>query len=215
MRIPKRLANLMARPRTFDTETVLSAAMHRFRQSGYERISIKDLERATGLTSGSLYNSYTSKEGLFRAALEHYVETVVKGRIAAFAGPSATLDDLGQLFLSIWDMPQADGFGCLVTNSAVEFGPDAPAFAADKVAEGLAVAGDGIHSVLVRELGEEDGEREAAHLTLVYHGILVLSRSGTLTDEHRQSIRDAFDRLKRIALERRRQTATNNGENDA
>ena len=194
----------MARPRSFDTDQVLSAAMHRFRQQGYERVSIKDLEQATGLTSGSLYNSYGSKDGLFRAALDHYVETVVKGRIAAFAGLDATLDDLEELFLSIWEMPQADGFGCLVTNSAVEFGPNAPAFAADKVAAGLDIAADGIRSVLTRELGPDMGQSEAAHLALVYHGVLVLSRSGALTDGHRDAIRADFQRLRQLAAARRR-----------
>lgn len=189
----------MARPRSFDSDMVLSAAMHRFRRMGYERVSIKDLEEATGLTSGSLYNSFGSKDGLFRAALDHYVETVVRGRIRAFAGAAATLDDLEQLFLSLWEMPQADGFGCLVTNSAVEFGPNAPAFAADKVAEGLAIAGEGIRSVLVRELGGEEGGREAAQLALVYHGILVLARAGTLAIEHRQAVQITFDRLRRAA----------------
>jgi len=189
----------MARPRSFNPDTILQAAMHRFRRMGYERVSIKDLEAATGLTSGSLYNSFGSKDGLFRAALEHYVETVVRGRIAAYAGPAATLDDLEQLFLSLWEMPQADGFGCLVTNSAVEFGPDAPPFAADKVAEGLAIAGNGIRSVLLRELGPDEGEREAAHLALVYHGILVLARSGTLNAGHSEAVRTTFDRLRRIA----------------
>lgn len=188
----------MARPRLFDPQAVLSAAMHCFRARGYARVSIKDLEQATGATSGSLYNSYESKEGLFRAALDHYVDVVVKGRIEAFAGPEAGLDDLENLFLSIWEMPQADGFGCLVTNSAVEFGPDAPPFAAGKIAEGLSIAAEGIRSVLIRTLGEEDGEREAAHLALVYHGMLVLSRSGTLGEDHRRSIRDLFARLKRI-----------------
>jgi TetR/AcrR family transcriptional repressor of nem operon len=192
----------MARPRSFDTDAVLSAAMHCFRRQGYERVSIKDLEHATGLTSGSLYNSYGSKDGLFSAALEHYVETVVKGRIGAFAGPAATLSDLEHLFLSIWEMPQADGFGCLVTNSAVEFGPGAPSFAADKVAEGLGVAAEGIRSVLVRALGSEQGEMEASHLALVYHGVLVLSRSGTLTHDHRDAIRATFERLRRIASQR-------------
>ena len=191
----------MARPRSFDTSAVLSAAMHCFRRQGYERVSIKDLEQATGLTSGSLYNTYGSKDGLFRSALGHYVETVVRGRIGAFAGPAASLDDLEQLFLSIWEMPQADGFGCLVTNSAVEFGPGVPSFAADKVAEGLAVAADGIRAVLVRTLGSERGEQEAAHLALVYHGVLVLSRSGTLSDAHRQSINATFDRLRRLSAE--------------
>lgn len=205
----------MPRPRSFDVDAVLSAAMHCFRREGYERVSIKELEQVTGLTSGSLYNSYGSKDGLFRTALDHYVQTIVKGRIAAFAGPAATLDDLEQLFLSIWEMPQADGFGCLITNSAVEFGPNAPGFAADKVAEGLEVAADGIRSVLVRELGKEQGEQEAAHLALVYHGMLVLSRSGKLTSDHRHAIRAAFDRLRQMASERQSLKSPLKGEADA
>ena len=187
----------MARPRTFVADNVLSAAMHRFRRDGYERVSIKDLEQVTGLTSGSLYNSYGSKDGVFRAALDHYVETVVRGRLQAFAGPSATLEDLEHLFLSIWDMPQADVFGCLVTNSAVEFGPNAPSFAADKVAEGLDIAAAGIRSVLLRELGETVGAQEAAHLALVYHGVLVLSRAGVLSTGHKEAITSAFARLRK------------------
>jgi TetR/AcrR family transcriptional regulator, transcriptional repressor for nem operon len=189
----------MARPRSFDPDSVLTAAMHCFRRLGYERVTIKDLEQATGVSSGSLYNSYESKEGVFRAALDHYLATVVGARIAAFARPSANLDDLEQLFLSIWEMPQADGFGCLVTNSAVEFGPNAPEFAADKIARGLELAGNGIRSVLMRELGPEEGDREAEHLALVYHGVLVLSRSATLTPGHRQAVRETFDRLRRLA----------------
>ncbi len=189
----------MARPRSFDPDTVLSAAMHCFRRQGYERVSIKDLEQATGLTSGSLYNSYASKEGVFRAALDHYVRNVVAGRIQAFAGPQATLDDLEQLFLSLWEMPQADGFGCLVTNSAVEFGPEAPAFAAPLVAQGLEIAGEGIRSVLVRVLGPEAGACEADHLALVYHGTLVLSRAGMLGPEHRRAVHAAFDCLRAMA----------------
>lgn len=193
----------MARPRSFDADSVLDAAMHCFRRQGYERVSIKDLEQATGVSSGSLYNSYESKEGVFRAALDHYLKTVIGGRMQAFAGPSAKLDDLEQLFLSIWEMPQADGFGCLVTNSAVEFGPNAPEFAADKIARGLELAGNGIRSVLVRELGPEEGEREAGHLALVYHGVLVLSRSDTLTRAHREAVQKTFDRLRRAAAARR------------
>ena len=43
----------MVRNRSFREEEVLSAAMEAFRRNGYGGVSIKDLERATGLTSGS------------------------------------------------------------------------------------------------------------------------------------------------------------------
>ena len=103
--------------------------------------------------------------------------------------------DLEKLFLSLWEMPQADGFGCLVTNSAIEFGANAPAFAADRVAKGLAIADRGIRSVLVRLLGNETGAAEADNLTMIYHGSLVLSRAGQLTESHREAIRATFRRL--------------------
>ncbi|MGE0500530.1 MAG: TetR/AcrR family transcriptional regulator [Rhizobiaceae bacterium] len=188
----------MARPRSFDADDVLSAAMHCFRRLGYERVSIKDLERATGLSSGSLYNSFTNKEGVFRAALEHYVDVVIRARLLAFAGPEATLDDLEGLFLSIWEMPQADGFGCLVTNSAVEFGPDAPAFASARVTEGLNLSYGGIRSLLIREIGAVEAEREAPALALLYHGVLVYSRARVLDETHRDAVRATFNRLRAL-----------------
>lgn len=186
----------MARPRSFDHDRILASAMHCFRRLGYERASIKDLEKATGLTSGSLYNTFGSKDGLFAAALDHYIGTVIAARTSGFAGPAAGLADLEKLFLSLWEMPQADGFGCLITNSAVEFGADAPAFATEKIAKGLETADRGIRSVLMRVLGDERGMAEADNLAMIYHGSLVLSRAGQLSDAHRAAIRATFRRLR-------------------
>jgi TetR/AcrR family transcriptional regulator, transcriptional repressor for nem operon len=46
----------MSRPKTYDEEKLLRAAMQTFRERGYGGTSIKDLEQATGLRSGSLYH---------------------------------------------------------------------------------------------------------------------------------------------------------------
>jgi TetR/AcrR family transcriptional regulator, transcriptional repressor for nem operon len=53
----------MGRKRSFDETKVLESAMHAFRRHGYAGISIKQLEEATGLSSGSLYNAYRGLRG--------------------------------------------------------------------------------------------------------------------------------------------------------
>jgi len=62
----------MARVKEFDLERVLDRAADAFWRLGYEATSIQDLEDATGLGRGSLYNAFGDKEGLFLAALERY-----------------------------------------------------------------------------------------------------------------------------------------------
>ena len=62
----------MGRPRAFDTETAVEAAMDVFWRLGYEGASMAELTRAMGINAPSLYATFGSKEGLFRTALEHY-----------------------------------------------------------------------------------------------------------------------------------------------
>ncbi|MFJ8673490.1 TetR/AcrR family transcriptional regulator [Streptomyces sp. NPDC093589] len=62
------------RPRAFDVEAVLEAAMLLFWEQGYEATSLAQLRAATGLSSASLYGAFGSKEGLFRQVVEHYMK---------------------------------------------------------------------------------------------------------------------------------------------
>ena len=59
----------MGRTRTFDRDAVLFAAANAFRRRGYRDVSIAELEKATGLVSGSIYNAFGDKAGLFRASV--------------------------------------------------------------------------------------------------------------------------------------------------
>ena len=54
----------MARPRGYDEQAVLTAAMHAFRREGYAHISVTELEAATGLRTSSRYNAFGDKSGL-------------------------------------------------------------------------------------------------------------------------------------------------------
>ena len=187
----------MGRSRSFDEAEVLGKAMHAFRRHGYAGLSIKRLEEETGLTSGSIYNAYGDKDGLFRAAMAFYVDGFVAGRIEAHAGPAAKLDDLEELFLSLFRAPMTDGGGCLVTNSLVEFG-SAGSPAAAGVERALGLVSAGVRGVLAREIGPERAEVEAARLLLTYYGILVLSRGGRLEGAFEDAVRAEFDTLRRM-----------------
>ena len=60
------------RPRSFDRETALAAAMEVFWRKGFEATSISDLTEAMGINPPSLYSAFGDKEKLFLEAIESY-----------------------------------------------------------------------------------------------------------------------------------------------
>jgi AcrR family transcriptional regulator len=63
------------RPREFDRDAALEAAMFLFWRKGFEAASMSDLCDAMGVRSPSLYAAFGSKEALYLEAFEHYVGT--------------------------------------------------------------------------------------------------------------------------------------------
>lgn len=63
------------RPREFEIEDALDAAMRLFWERGYEATTLVQLREATGLSSASFYAAFSSKEGLFDAVVERYSST--------------------------------------------------------------------------------------------------------------------------------------------
>ena len=63
------------RPRSFDRDAALQAAMRTFWQFGYEGASMAVLTDAMGINSPSLYACFGSKEQLFREAVDLYLAT--------------------------------------------------------------------------------------------------------------------------------------------
>ena len=60
------------RPRSFDREAALAAAMEVFWQKGFEGASLADLTSAMGINPPSLYAAFGDKEDLFLQAAQHY-----------------------------------------------------------------------------------------------------------------------------------------------
>jgi AcrR family transcriptional regulator len=66
----------VGRPRCFDAEDALDAAMQVFWKKGYEGASLSDLTAAMHIERPSLYATFGNKEALFRKVLDRYTCTV-------------------------------------------------------------------------------------------------------------------------------------------
>ena len=190
----------MARPRTFDEAAVLTGAMHAFRRSGFAAASIRELEEATGLSAGSLYNTFGDKSGLFDAAFAHYLDAVLRERIARHASPRDGLDGVRKLFVTLLQEPRGERFGCLITNTAIESGA-AGATQQRLVAAGFEILRGALHERLdaARIAGElrkgVDPAIAAVKLVALYQGLLVLVRAGHDKRRLREAIALEFDLL--------------------
>lgn len=64
----------MGRPREFDADKALDQALDVFWRNGYEGASIADLTQAMGINPPSLYAAFGNKLGLFRKAIDRYIQ---------------------------------------------------------------------------------------------------------------------------------------------
>jgi AcrR family transcriptional regulator len=71
------------RPREFDVDMALAAALRVFWSKGYEGASLTDLTEAMGITRPSLYAAFGNKEALFRQTLDLYEREKL-----AYVGPA-------------------------------------------------------------------------------------------------------------------------------
>src|ERR1700688_4630074 len=81
---------IIGRPRGFDRDAALDAAMLLFWRKGFAATSMNDLCDAMGIRSPSLYAAFGSKETLYLEAIGHYVRTVgptIWDKLAATSAP--------------------------------------------------------------------------------------------------------------------------------
>jgi len=113
----------MGRNQTFDTAAAVRAARAVFWARGYEATALPDLERATGLSRSSIYHAFASKRGLFDAAVDSYLDEVVRPRLRPLAEDDVTPDALDHYLTGLRDallrgdtLPATSG--CLLVNAA-------------------------------------------------------------------------------------------------
>lgn len=108
----------MPRPKAYDEDEVLDAAMRVFWRKGYVATSMADIYAATGLKPGNLYATFTDKATLFRRAFDayarHFRASLPQG-LTGLAAIRAWLDT--QVRLATEDPERK---GCLIVNTVTE-----------------------------------------------------------------------------------------------
>ncbi|MHA3703253.1 TetR/AcrR family transcriptional regulator [Jatrophihabitans sp. YIM 134969] len=78
---------MTGRPRSFDRDAALAAAVEQFWRTGYEETSIAMLTSAMGVTPPSLYAAFGDKRQLFEEAASVYFAHTCEGLDSAMALP--------------------------------------------------------------------------------------------------------------------------------
>jgi len=115
----------VGRPREFDEEQVLAAAMDAFWRKGYEATSLVDLTEATGLNKASLYRVFGDKHQLFMAALKNYSNIEFRETTAVLSESATPLTNLRAVVEKVCEDAGSEK-GCLMINSMVETAPHDP-----------------------------------------------------------------------------------------
>lgn len=127
------------RPREFDPDTALAAALRVFWTKGYEGASLSDLTDAMRITRPSLYASFGNKEALFKKALDLYEREKLDYIGDALKEPTArqVAEHLLRSALQM-QMSNCDPKGCLGVINAVACGDEAESIRAEVILRGRA-----------------------------------------------------------------------------
>ena len=108
------------RPRNFDREQALDAALAVFWRDGYLGASLSALTEAMGINKPSLYAAFGNKADLYIEALDQYCRQQLYRHAEALADEDIKTG-LRRFLQSVADMLTEKNFpgGCMVVNSAV------------------------------------------------------------------------------------------------
>jgi TetR/AcrR family transcriptional repressor of nem operon len=122
----------MGRKKKYDRDTLIERAMELFRAHGFAGTSTQMLVEGLGVNRFSLYAEFGNKQELFDATLERYNEEVIERNFSPLEAPTAGVREIRALleFFASAHQGPASGRGCLLCNTAVEFGPADPSGAA-------------------------------------------------------------------------------------
>jgi TetR/AcrR family transcriptional repressor of nem operon len=167
----------VARPKEFDPDAAVDAAVGEFWRRGYEATSIDDLTRACGIGRGSLYGTFGSKDELYLRALERYQAAEGARAHACLEGEAPVADRIRALF----ERFAADGLGdpenrgCFVLNAAAERASHDPEVAR-RVRSGLRAMEDALAAQL-GEAGYEQPRQLARYLVTALNGVRITAKA--------------------------------------
>ena len=107
----------MGRHKGYHRNQVLEKAMHLFWRKGYEGAHLQELVEVTGLNRFSLYKEFQGKDGLYEAAIDHYLESLKHIGAVLDREPLGLENILEEVKLVVYsDFP----YGCFMTNSLTQ-----------------------------------------------------------------------------------------------
>lgn len=107
----------MGRHKGYNREEVLEKAMHLFWRKGYEGTHLQELVAVTGLNRFSLYKEFRGKDGLYEAAVDHYLGGLRHLSEVLNREPLGIANILEEVRLVVFsDFP----YGCFMTNALTQ-----------------------------------------------------------------------------------------------
>lgn len=117
----------MARPREFEPETVLDAALDLFWRKGYKACSMADVVKSSGVARYGLYQAFKDKDQLYCAALLRYKERLRDRFIKPFCSQRSDYKSLVEHFdLVLEQLQSVEHNGCFAHQAAIERASEDP-----------------------------------------------------------------------------------------
>jgi AcrR family transcriptional regulator len=185
----------MVRPREFDEDAVLDAALQQFWAHGYEATSIEDLVQATGLGRASLYGAFGCKEQLFARVVDRYLSKAPSlSASGAATSPRAALEQMAQQWVD-GVCAKRGPRGCLLSLAA---SGDGPACVRATVEAARRTQHQRLAALIARgqSMGELATGREpealARFLFVTQQGVATAARAGVSREELAEAVREAL-----------------------
>jgi AcrR family transcriptional regulator len=182
-------AVLRGRPREFDVDDALTAALRVFWSKGYEGASMTDLTEAMGVTRPSLYAAFGNKESLFRKALDLYEREKLCYMGTALEAPTARGVAQRLLQGSLENQTSRDDpRGCLGVISSVACGAEADCIRQEVLERGR-IAHQALIDRMERAVDEGDfhapvdPEGITKYLTAILQGMAVQAGAGASRED--------------------------------
>lgn len=112
----------MARPREFDEDTVLGLARDAFWADGVSATSVTMLCDATGLTVGSIYKAFHTKDEMYRRTLDDYLVAGLKTSTEVLTGAETAIDGVSAWLelMAVQAASETPICGCYAVQAAIE-----------------------------------------------------------------------------------------------
>jgi AcrR family transcriptional regulator len=116
------------RPRLFDADSALDAAVLVFWEKGYDGTSLTDLTAAMGINRPSLYATYGNKRALFIQAIDRYAATHGRRAFSALQDEPDNRTAVQRFLDASIECALADGTprGCLINTVATDAAENDP-----------------------------------------------------------------------------------------